>query len=249
MNVCLVTREYPPETGRSGVGTYMHSIAHALQELGNKVIVVSYSNKRSYETKDGKVDVFRIKPKNYSGLWRLNKWIPMWHLGYSAAVYDKLKKLHGRFRFDIIQFPEWGGEGFFFSRKPFCPFVIKVHGPMFLNHQFDRNPQSFLLKCTQNWIEKSAVLKANAIIVSSRSMMSVTNKNWDIPNDRMTLVPNPININLFKPSSAFNNKNKQRNEVLCVGRLEYRKGVHVLAKAIPLILKNCSLILQCGVIR
>ena len=41
MNICVVSREYLPETGWGGIGTYTYNLAHALTELGNGVHVIA----------------------------------------------------------------------------------------------------------------------------------------------------------------------------------------------------------------
>ncbi len=238
MNICLVCREFPPESRISGTGTYMHSIAKCLERLGHKITIISYSRNGENKIKDGNITVYRIRPATFRGSGRLQKWIPVWFLNYSYAVRKKLIELNHLYRFDIIQIPEWGGEGFFYSLKPFCPFVVKVHGPLFLNHEYDKNPKSELLKFNEDWMEKSVVKKANAVIFSSRAMEKVTKKTWNIMLSNSVIIENPIDLNIFSPNIYHQSSKKRDTKILYVGRLEYRKGIQVLIKAIPTVIKK-----------
>jgi len=240
MKICLVSREYPPETGKGGVGTYMYLITRALEQLGHSVFVVSLSKTAEYEYEDGRTHVSRISPKLPRGFWRLGKWIPLWLLQYSANVRSKLWELHQRFRFDVIEFAEWGGEGFFFSRKPFCPFVVKIHGPLFLNHEFDAHYQSPVRRCVEDWMERFVAVRGNAITTASKTMRDLIEKRWRIPRERMTVIPHPVDLDMFVPKHVHDDNGKTRGEIniLYVGRLERRKGVHALADAAPVILQK-----------
>src|SRR3990172_8383945 len=43
MKICLISEEFPPETGWGGIGTHTYNLSLALTELGHKVHVVSKS--------------------------------------------------------------------------------------------------------------------------------------------------------------------------------------------------------------
>lgn len=238
MNICLVCREFPPESGISGTGTYMHSIAKCFERFGHKITVISYSRNGESETTDGRMTVYRIRPKNIRGSGRFQRWVPVWYLNYSLAVREKLIQLNRLIGFDIIQIPEWGGEGFFYSLKPFCPFVVKVHGPLFLNHVYDKNSKSNILKYFENWIERYVVKKANAVIFSSTAMKNMTRDIWKINLNNSTIIENPIDLSLFAPKKNQRNSIKRKPIILYVGRLEYRKGIQILIKSLPKVINN-----------
>ena len=45
MRICLISREYPPETGWGGIGAYTFQHANALRALGHDVEVVALARK------------------------------------------------------------------------------------------------------------------------------------------------------------------------------------------------------------
>ena len=54
--------------------------------------------------------------------------------------------------------------------------------------------------------------------------------------DKIEVVPNPIDINSFYPTSHNHNS----KTILFCGSIEKRKGIYTLAKAIPLVLDKCK---------
>ncbi len=41
LRVCLISREYPPDTGWGGIATFARHLAHGLKELGHEIEVIS----------------------------------------------------------------------------------------------------------------------------------------------------------------------------------------------------------------
>ncbi len=78
LSLCLVSQEYPEETGWGGIGTYTHELAHSLARAGHRVCVVARTrqHERIEHEADG-VDVYRTLPRlnldGVPGIWRLNR--------------------------------------------------------------------------------------------------------------------------------------------------------------------------------
>ena len=114
MKICLVSQEYPPETGGGGIGTQTYLKAQGLAARGHEVHVISLSGDgipRMYA--DGPVVVHRIVHPELDapGFELTTSW-----MAYSGAVARKLQELDSGVHFEIIQFPEYGGEAS--STKP-----------------------------------------------------------------------------------------------------------------------------------
>src|SRR5688500_17820730 len=108
MRICLVSCEYPPETGGGGIGTQTYLKAVGLSRRGHVVHVISSTRKARARTyQDGDALVHRmVQPKVPGhGYQHSTYWI-----AYSAAVAEKLFELQPQVDFDIIHFPEYGGE-------------------------------------------------------------------------------------------------------------------------------------------
>src|SRR5437870_2751120 len=109
MKICLVSQEYPPETARGGIGTQTYTKAKGLSALGHQITVISAGSATRSERQDDAVRVVRIP--GYHDRMRLLSDAASW-LTYSAEVAAELDQLHVKDPFDLVDFPEYGGEGF-----------------------------------------------------------------------------------------------------------------------------------------
>src|SRR4051794_18353930 len=132
MKVCLVSQEYPPETGGGGIGTQTYLKARGLSARGHEIHVVSLAAQgpvRVYKDVDAVVHRIAAPALSAPGYELSTYW-----LAYSAAVSSYLAPLHDRIGFDIIQFPEYCGEGFVFQSDTYryrtAKYVVQCHGPL-----------------------------------------------------------------------------------------------------------------------
>src|SRR6185295_15603460 len=110
MRLGLVSQEYPPETAHGGIGSQTYLKAHTLAALGHQVHVVSRStDEKKHEYRDQAVGVTRIP--GLEARLPLHTEIADW-LTYSAEVAAAVAALHAGEPFDVLDFPEWGGEAY-----------------------------------------------------------------------------------------------------------------------------------------
>src|SRR3954465_8939703 len=137
MRLCIVSPEDPPEPGGGGIGTPSYLKAQGLSARGHHVEVVSASWDNPRSEYDGKALVHRIKPSDL-GIESMDD--SMEWMKYSLAVAQKLAEMRAEENFDIIQFPEYVGEGFFHQTSNFryrkARYSVQLHGPlgMFAEH-------------------------------------------------------------------------------------------------------------------
>src|SRR4051794_40600897 len=117
MTIALVSQEYPPETGGGGIGTQTYLRARGLAARGHTVHVVTMSWDEEYRTyADQGATIHRIGEPQIPG--RGYEPSTYW-MACSNAVAVKLTELQESITFDIIQFAEYGGEGFLFQTDTF----------------------------------------------------------------------------------------------------------------------------------
>src|SRR5438105_4174981 len=134
MKICLVSQEYPPETARGGIGTQTWNKARTLTRLGHQVHVVSSAESSSSEVtvnvRDG-ITVHRIHTPDH-GVQVYGQ--ACYWLGYSWEVFRYLRPLTAVAEFDVIDFAEYGAEGYAYQldRNPhdWIPVVVQLHGPL-----------------------------------------------------------------------------------------------------------------------
>lgn len=235
MNILFLSREYPPKLV-GGVGIYIYEASRILARLGHKVFVITEAIDCPVEYIDKGVHVFRVKLVKLGIFNLLRSRIKGFieRLEYSYSVSKKIKEVVSKHKIDIVESCEARAEGFWyylFNNKP--PLVVKLHTPEGIVYKLNRDPKSkdrdLIEKLEEWWINR-----ANKPVGISKSVVDLTQKHYKIKFDNIPIVCNPIDSNVFKPAEVLSNK----GYVLYVGRLEFRKGVHVLINAIPFILKK-----------
>ena len=237
MNICYLSREYPPKI-IGGVGTYVYESAKAMRKLGHNVYVITEALDTEKESIEEGICVIRVVKKEIRFLSLLREKLSrtVERLEYSYAVSKKLRQVSRKYRIDIVESCEARAEGlwyYLFHRKP--RLVIKLHTPEGIISRWNRDPRSLDNKIVEK-IEEFWILRANKVIAISMAMVGLLRRYYDINFTGIPVVPNPIDTALFKP--AAENINNQEQVILYTGRLEFRKGVHVLMRAIPKVFKQ-----------
>src|SRR4029453_12631299 len=189
MKICLVSQEYPPETG-GGIGTQTHLKAHGLARRGHTVHVISSTYVGTDRTEhDGEVVVHRLLHPAYESHFSE----PSVHwVGYSWAVAKKLYELLGAVKFDLIEFPEYAAEGFIYQlaayRYPPTPIVVMLHGSllMFAERIGWPEPGSELYQCG-GFMEEAVISRADKLIAASGNIADFWARRRGLPREEITV--------------------------------------------------------------
>lgn len=235
MKICLVSREYPPDTAWGGIGTYTDHLAHGLADAGHQVHVVAQGFHQNQEVADGSVTVHRIYhvPPVSNPIPPIKAWVE--RLSYSGAVNRRLQQLVKRHAIDIIEVPNFSGEGLVYSWHRRTPLVTRLHTHFSEVIQMCgwRRTVDHTLCCA---LEDAAVLRSDLVTCSSNAHREVMAHEVGMDPERIERIP------LGVPLPPLNHRSPVRElpdpSVLFVGRLEQRKGAHVLLKAIPQVLRE-----------
>lgn len=235
MIIGLVSLEYPPETGWGGVGTQTRVKALGLARLGHEVHVLACSadDRRELRTEveDG-VTVHRTYPPGYD-FPVYGK--PLWMVGYSLAVAQALHELSLRHRFDVLDFPEFGGEGFAYQLDRtlwnWVPVVVQVHGSMamFVEHMGWPERGSHLHEVA-GFMERFSLRNADAIMACSSSAADIASRAYDLDRAAIDVVHCGVDTGLFRPAPGAEAL-ADRPTVLFVGRMVGNKGAETVAEA------------------
>ena len=233
LNICLISREYPAETGWGGIGTYTHHLAHGLAERGHNVHVISQSLNGDKYYKEGKVSIHRVSHNNFffhSGFFREFSL----RLEYSRSVCLKLKEVVKKYKIDIVEAPNLSAESFVFGLSKKIPLVIRLHTHFSeaINFYGVRRNIDSKLSCL---IEDAAIRKSDLVTCSTRAHASLVAEEIGIRKDKIKIIPLGIPL---PPKNESRPEGCKNPVVLFIGRLEKRKGPHILAKAIPSVLKE-----------
>jgi glycogen synthase len=232
MRIALASREYPPESAKGGLGTQTYAKAHGLVESGHDVIVISQARGRLRQEKaEGRLRIVRIP--GFEHRLPLHTEAADW-LTYSAEVAAALNSIHESTPLDLVDFPEWGGEGYIYllNRTGWDPkpaTVIHVHGPMAMFAHVMGWPDiasDFYRVGTE--MEGASLRLADAVFASSSYSAEWCAKSYGLERERIPTIHTGIDVIHFSPRPK---ERDARPTILFAGRITYSKGVLELMEA------------------
>ena len=230
MNVLFLSKDYPPHL-IGGVGIYVYEMSRLLARMGHNVFIITKTDTIPCEYVDAGVCVYRVKSKYFRFLAAVRKKLPgfLERLEYSFAVSKKISEVVKAHQIDIIETCEARAEAFwYYSTHKRPALVIKLHTPETVAFKLDHTPETYDYRMIK-LLEEHWVSIAAQCIGLSTEVVDLTEKHFSMKLNNVPLMPNPIDLEIFKPS--LSGLKEHPLEVLYVGRLEFRKGVHTLMKA------------------
>lgn len=234
LRIAFATPEFVTETHfDGGLANYLNRVSKALAQLGHDVHVVTLSSKNDDEFDHDGVTVHRVllKPgwNTVNRLTRYSLTTTLHWLNFSTQTYRKLKQLHRREPFDVIQYPNYSACGLFSILLLRTKHVVRASSQPGWNRGVKRNLDAALTdrlealqyKFTQNVHAPSRatqkLLGRDTRVI--RTPFYLETRDWD--------------------TSVYDQFLKDKKYVLYFGRFQLRKGFHTLAQALPQFLKQC----------
>ncbi|MBI5173917.1 MAG: glycosyltransferase family 4 protein [Candidatus Melainabacteria bacterium] len=243
MRICLISREFPPDTGWGGIGTFVHDLALGLKEIGQEVEVISLSADGTNSVIDYQgIKIHRVvSDQSLEQYQMLLSVMPYSHSLLKAlwALHNKFLELHAVNKFDIVEVPEMFGEGVFLALSKLCPLVVRLYTPHFkfiddkLHLIDDAFDHQFL-----GLIERLTLLTADVVTTPSSDLGDYVSSAVGFNADEMVVIRGLIDTNRFCPDGPKALTDDSHLKVIFVGRLEERKGVYQLVKAIPEVVRK-----------
>lgn len=234
--IVLVSRDFPPNHG-GGIATFNKDLAESLAQQGNLVHVITQSP-----------DINRVDFEN--GVWvhrmvtceialsssALSRNVPQHIWNWSATALIEAKRIATHRQIDVVEAPIWDCEGIAFLLDGQWPLVTSLQTTLHFwlqNHaEYEKNEQwmqSFgriMLK-----LESELMQMSNAVRAISRAISQEIEAAYKFTFESHKLFILPLGLSA--ESSPCDSVEKEHCEILFVGRLEPRKGIDVLLKAIP----------------
>lgn len=230
MRIALVSQEYPPRP-HGGIGSQTRLKALGLAGRGHDVHVIAHGPDGSrQEYRENEIRVTRI-PGGDDRLSIHNEAV-RW-LTWSVEVAVVLADLHSKAEFDLIDFAEWGGEGYvhLLNRVPwsYTPTVIQLHGPlvMFAHTMGWPDVDSEFYRVGMH-MEETCLRLADAVFSSSRCSIEWCARHYGLDPAAAPVLHTGVDVDLFKPRKDVS---RTHPTIVFVGKLVKNKGVDLLVDA------------------
>ena len=247
MKIALLSFEYPPETGRGGIGTYTWYQARALVQLGHEVHVLAGATEQTdlTTTEHDGVSVHRYRCGGpvmaFARLFGLSRcfWTKQ-RIENAWCMYRGLKLLTKHRCFDLIEMPECGAEGALITYLVDTPTIVRFHSPSRLIMQFYDVPRADIIMCS--WLEQLAIHQATAL--TSCSLFLAQEVRAVMGVDRhIEVIANGIDLPLFDLAPVANLQQLYgvpdgQVTILFAGRMERRKGIELCSEIVSSVLTN-----------
>jgi len=240
MRVLILSWEYPPRI-IGGLGRHVYHLSTALSALGVSVHVVTkdHPGAPEYEESEG-VHIHRVV--SYPPDIPQDDWVP-WTLQFNIALLEKSVSLLNELKsINVIHAHDWLVAHAAASLKHAyrIPLVATIHATEYGRHQGHLpGPMNKLIHQVEWWLTFESV----RTICCSEYMMEQITTIFELPDDKVDVIPNGIDIESFRKAPNVDIHRKKfvpagDKLVFFVGRLVYEKGVQTVIEAMPIILSK-----------
>ena len=242
VRICIISREFAPYFG-AGIGTYAANWARALTDAGHDVHVLTRNHagilERGHSEFPG-VTFHIIDPVD--GPPRLDHNYP--YARHGLAVLKTIRRLHERFAFDVIEYPDYWAEGHALSQakrttREFdsVALVCRLHTSSALCRTLDNDSTYPHYAAYLDIMEHESIAHADLVLSPSTDLLAITKGYMathdlgEIKSGHVLRYPFDIESikNLRQPGDAL--AASATPTVLYFGRMEHRKGVDILVLA------------------
>ena len=228
MRIAFATPEFVTENHfDGGLANYLHRVSRALADLGHDIHVITLSTKNDDEFEHEGVMVHRVMLKpGWHKLNRLTRYsltTTLHWLNFSTQTFRKLKQLHRRQPFDLIQYPNYSSCGLFSMALLRTAHVVRASSQPGWNACVERNLDSALTER----LEALQYKLTRNVYAPSRSTQKML-----APDARLIRTPFYIETHDWD-TTVYDQFLKDKRYVLYFGRFQLHKGFHTLAHALP----------------
>lgn len=258
MRILLICWEYPPYIV-GGLGKHVSELVDAYQELTNKTADSAAAEYKEVNDESFAIDV--LCTRNAGGptkeivspnitIYRVdsppsvtsNQYNDV--LATNSSLINRARILHRQQKYDLIHSHDWltASASITLKHEWKVPLITTIHATERGRHQGHISGE---MSQRINALEGQACYESWRVIACSEFMRHELHEFFDVPYDKISVIPNGINFRLLhrchtETAESYRRRYSNDGEKLLffVGRITYEKGVQVLINAMPLILQK-----------
>jgi len=234
------------------VSTHKYELINNLSKLGHNITLLNADYPKKTEEiicgnppaldKGIRGKLFSLKMmRRFRGelgiLWSLGHDIALFFSAFTLIMrkkrnFDVIYRRHGLFNSDWL-----------LARLVRIPLVKEVNGLDIVNARITGFTDNFSLKVIDR-IEKFNIPRADKLVVVTSKLGETLQCDYGVPEDKIVVIPNGVNITLFKPMDTMQARKHLKLPasnyfVVFVGDLVAWQGVDYLINSAPYVLKDC----------
>lgn len=243
--IAFITYEYPPDTGKGGIGTYTSQTACMLAKAGWEVHVFAASNHRTATETNVNLTIHLIKSPNPDR--------------FRYDVVPAFISQHQQTSFHLVESPEINSNASEVKKRiPALTLVVRLHAPNSLVERLKKKYVPFIAKLRfllgalrrGKWdlgywrpykkeldTDYLFVIMADYVTAPSEAMKEWAVTNWQLKPESIHVIPNLF----FPPASLLEIpvvKENKYKRIIFYGRLNVLKGLVNATFAMKKILKE-----------
>jgi len=231
MRLCFISREFPPLTPQSGgIGTQFAALSLALAARGHDIHFLTEIGSRRDSFQHRGVHV-HLTPDLLPG--------PAFFIKPLVRAVQVARKMRSLGAFDAVFAAEWDGEAAVYARsQPAGPLASNLATSLqqieTLTPGAKPGRRVRLLYRIQRVLERSQTRRSTAIITPTDAVLAWSRELWDLRDVPSVTLPNLVSVSRVRSLAESDLPQAfpvERPVVAFAGRLEPRKGVHVLIEA------------------
>jgi len=236
LRVLMLSWEYPPKSV-GGLAQHVYDLTGALVESGVDVHLITSGEKGApaYERVNG-VKVYRVEPYRVS-----SPDFVTWVAQFNVALLEKVMQLLGEVGgFQIVHAHDWlvAYAARAVKHAGRLPLVATIHATEYGRNYGLHNDVQRHISDIEWWL----TYEAWRVICCSRYMEGEVKHVFQLPDDKVTVIPNGVNAASFQIGSGNVHRSHyaapDERIVFYVGRLVKEKGVQILLDAAPEVLSH-----------
>lgn len=247
----MLAPEFFPIWG--GTGSYIVELIKFLPRNVNIHVItlkrdISGMSKNSYTNKDIFSIINRPIEIHYIST---SKETFFYNLPFQIACFAKIPSLNKKYKFDIIHSHLCHMPDVFLRlfNKIGVPTVLTVHGTIQMLRDHALMARSFFSDLESGeesmlrfypiikFLQQNYVKRVSRFIAVSNSTKELAMKHLRIDEEKINVVYNGVDTEIFSPARKEVETKYSKHTVLYVGRMVSKKGIHILVKAMPEVLR------------